>query len=323
MDSAIAELDALEAEHDLHPKDMQQIDRLFIEIDQLLTGRIGCAPSREMLRGMVEEAISFRFPNEIPPGYEDAGKKTSLDAAGDYILWREVLDRATELRAKTDQILLVTSETKPDWWSLSERKRPLKARPELIQEMYEVAGAELLLLSLADFLDGAREYLSLDVSDQTVAQLREMTDSAGGHDDLRDVPGALDLLSLTPAQFEQLIGDLLSAMGYPEVIGLPINSNYGADLEVRDTRGIVPLTLVVQVKRYRKAVMLDVVRDVFGAMVHRNANGAIIFTTSWFPPSATAFAEGKPITLINGAKLVQLLKEHLDIDAIVDLNRDF
>jgi restriction system protein len=112
-------------------------------------------------------------------------------------------------------------------------------------------------------------------------------------------------------------------MGYPEIISLPINSDYGADLEVRDTRGIVPSTLVVQAKRYRKAVRLDVVREVFGAMVHRNANGAIIFTTSWFPPSATAFAEGKPITLINGAKLVQLLKEHLDIDAIVDLNRDF
>lgn len=75
MDSAVAELDALEAEHDLHPKDMQQIDRLFAEIDQLLTGRIGCAPSRELLRGLVEEAISFRFPNEIPPGYKDMRKR--------------------------------------------------------------------------------------------------------------------------------------------------------------------------------------------------------------------------------------------------------
>lgn len=245
----------------------------------------------------------------------------SLDAAGDYILWREVLDRATELHATTEHVLFVTNETKPDWWLLDDRKRPLKARPELIQEMYDAAEAELLLLSLADFLSDARECLSVDVSDQTVAQLREVTDSAGGHDDWQsDVPRALDLLSLTPVQFEHLIRDLLSAMGYPEVVSAPMD--YGASLEVRDTRGVVPSTLVVEAKRYRNAVNAELVRSTFGAMAHRNANEAIIFTTSWFAPNATAFAEGKPITLIDGAKLVYLLKEHLDINAIVNLNRD-
>jgi hypothetical protein len=321
MDSAVVELDALEAEHDLHPKDMQQADPLFAEIDQLLTGRIGCAPSRELLRELVEEAISFRFPNEVPPGYEDRGKKTSLVAAGDYILWREVLDKATELHATTAHVVLVTSETKPDWWLLNDRKRPLKARPELIQEMYEEAGAELLLLSLADFLNGARDYLSLDVSDRTVAQLREVTDSASGHDGWQsDAAEPLDLLSLAPVPFEHLIRDLLTAMGYPEVISSP--SDYGADFEVRDTKGFIPSTLVVQAKRYRNAVNVELVRNIFGVMVHHNANGAIIVTTSWFQPSATAFAEGKPITLIDGAKLVHLLEEYLGINATVNLNRD-
>jgi HJR/Mrr/RecB family endonuclease len=321
MDSAVAELNALEAEHDLHPKDMQQTDLLFAEIDQLLTGRIGYAPSRELLRELVDEAISFRFPNEIPPGYEDAGKRTPLIAAGDYILWREVLDRATELHATTAHVLLVTSETKPDWWLLNDRKKPLRARPELIQEMYEEAGAELLLISLADFLNGARDYLSLDVSDQTVAQLREVADSAGGHDDWQlDTSEPLDLLSLTPVQFEHLIRDLLFAMGYPEVTSSP--RDYGADFEVRDTRGLKPSTLVVEAKRYHNAVNVELVRNIFGVMIHHNANGAIIVTTSWFSRSAIAFAEGKPITLIDGAKLIHLLAEHLGISATVNLNRD-
>lgn len=323
MESAIAELDALEAEHDLHPKDMQQADPLFIEIDQLLTGRIGCAPSRELLRGLVDEAISFRFPNEIPPGYKDAGKKTPLAAAGDYILWREVLNRATE-QATTTHVLLVTSETKPDWWLLDERNRPLKARPELVQEMYEEARAELLLLSLADFLNGARDYLSLDVSDQTVAQLREVTvNPAGEHDDWQpDTTEPLDLLSLAPVRFEHLIRDLLSAMGYPEAEVISSSTDYGADLIVRDTRGLVPSTIVVQAKRYRRVVDADSVRNIFGAMIHHNANGAIIVTTSWFSRAATAFAEGKSITLIDGVKLIYLLKEHLDINVIIKLNRD-
>ncbi|MGH3833466.1 MAG: PIN-like domain-containing protein [Pseudonocardiaceae bacterium] len=85
MDLAVAELDALEAEHDVHPKDMQQADRLFIEIDRLLTGRIGRAPSRELLRRLAEEAISFRFPNEIPPGYGDAGKRQGAVAGRDDV----------------------------------------------------------------------------------------------------------------------------------------------------------------------------------------------------------------------------------------------
>ena len=306
---------------------MQQADPLFVEIDQLLAGRIGCAPSRELLRGLVDEAISFRFPNEIPPGYKDAGKKTPLAAAGDYIPWREVLNRATE-QATATHVLLVTIETKPDWWLLNERNKPLKARPELIHEMYEETGAELLLLSLADFLNGARDYLSLDVSDQTVEQLREVAVSpVGEHDDwqadmIERLDQRLDLLSMAPVQFEHLIRDLLSAMGYPEVEVTPQWRDQGADLIVRDTRGLAPLTLVVEAKRYRRIVDADSVRNIFGAMVHHNANGAIIVTTSWFSRAAQLFAEGKPITLIDGAKLVHLLNEHLDINAIVNLDRD-
>lgn len=314
MDSAVAELDALEAEHDLHPKDMQQADSLFVEIDQLLAGRIGCAPSRELLRGLVDEATSFRFPNEIPPGYKDAGKRTPLVAAGDYILWREVLNRAME-QATATHVLLVTSETKPDWWLLDERNKPLKARPELIHEMYEEAGAELLLLSLADFLNGARDYLSLDVSDQTVAQLREVTVNPV----VERLDQRLDLLSLAPVQFEHLIRDLLSAMGYPEVEVTSQSRDQGADLIVRDTRGLAPLTLVVEAKRYRRIVDADSVRNILGAMIHHNANGAIVVTTSRFSRAATAFAEGKSITLVDGAMLLYLLKEHLDINAIIEI----
>lgn len=190
--------------------------------------------------------------------------------------------------------------------------------------MYEEAGAELLLLSLADFLNGARDYLSLDVSDQTVAQLREVTvNPAPEHDDWQpDKTEPLDLLSLAPVRFEHLIRDLLSAMGYPEVEVTSLLTDHGADLIVRDTRGLVPSTIVVQAKRYRRVVDAESVRNIFGVMVHHDANGAIIVTTSWFSRAATAFAEGKSITLIDGARLVHLLKEYLGINAVLSLNRD-
>lgn len=164
------------------------------------------------------------------------------------------------------------------------------------------------------------------MSDQTVEQLRDVTaNPTGGRDDWQSaetdsLDRSLDLLSLAPVQFEHLIRDLLSAMGYPEVISSP--TDCGADLTVRDTRGLAPSTIVVQVKRYRNAINTESLRNIFGVMVDHNANGAVIVTTSWFSRSATAFAESKPITLIDGAKLVHLLKEHLGINAIVGLNRD-
>jgi restriction endonuclease Mrr len=323
MDSALTELDVLEAEHDLHPGDMQQADSLFVEIDQLLTGRIGSAPSRQRLRELVDEAISFRFPNRIPPGYADANKDTPLIAAGDYLLWREVLDRAGELQATAAGVLLVTSETKPDWWLHDANKKPLRARPELVQEMREETGVGLLLVSLADFLTGVRHHFPVHVSDETVEQVREAEiGSEGAYGDWRrDSARPLDLLTLPPVHFEYLIRDLLLGMGYTAVISKP-GDNDGFDLRVLDSSGLVPSVLLVEAKRYRRPVGVETGREIFGVMIHLNASGAIIVTTSTFTPSTINFVKGKPIRLIDGAELVHLLAEHLNIKAVIDFGPD-
>jgi hypothetical protein len=122
-----------------------------------------------------------------------------------------------------------------------------------------------------------------------------------------------------------VLTDVISRLWVPHQAALEFCQNRKRvvrDRIVRDTRGLAPLTLVVEAKRYRRIVDADSVRNIFGAMVHHNANGAIIVTTSWFSRAAQLFVEGKPITLIDGAKLVHLLNEHLDINAIVNLDRD-
>lgn len=72
-------------------------------------------------------------------------------------------------------VLVVTKETKGDWWVL-EDKRPRGPRPELVQELRDSTGADLLLLSLNEFMEGVRKHLSLQVSDQTLHELREVSE---------------------------------------------------------------------------------------------------------------------------------------------------
>ena len=215
MDAALAELQALEAEQDLTVKDMQDGDPILAEIDNLLLDRIGKPYSSDQLRIIVDEAISFRYPNLIPPGYLDADKVTPLRAAGDYILWRQIIDKASRLNSLSRRILLVTNDVKEDWWTLNSKGRPTRVRPELALKLYQSTEAQLTILALADFLESAKEHLSSKISEATVDQILTTT----SHLDvlvkeLRESPDQPDLLALSPIDFESLVFGLLITMGY-------------------------------------------------------------------------------------------------------------
>jgi restriction system protein len=57
-------------------------------------------------------------------------------------------------------------------------------------------------------------------------------------------------------------------------------------------------------------VEVAAVRDLFGTVQNEGANRGFLVTTSSFGPDAFAFAKGKPLTLIDGAHLLQLLEKH-------------
>ncbi len=52
------------------------------------------------------------------------------------------------------------------------------------------------------------------------------------------------------------------------------------------------------------------IRDLYGVVHAEHANKGILITTSTFSPSAMEFAEGKPLELLDGAKLQVLLHQH-------------
>ncbi|MFI6849350.1 restriction endonuclease [Kitasatospora sp. NBC_00085] len=118
------------------------------------------------------------------------------------------------------------------------------------------------------------------------------------------------LLAMDPVEFEQLIARLMEAMGMK--VELTARSrDGGVDVRGVDTDPFRGGNVIVQVKRYRDTVTPSAVRDLYGTLQHdQAATKAVLVTTSRFGPSSHQFVAGKPITLINGAELVGLLKHH-------------
>ncbi|BCJ53408.1 hypothetical protein Asp14428_48830 [Actinoplanes sp. NBRC 14428] len=332
MDSALAELRVLEDEHDIGPRDVRTADGILQRLEEVTRGRVGPPYEHSRLIALVNEAIDFRFPNQIPPGYEDLkSKPLAYRAAGDYILWRQILDRSA-LAPRPNKIAIVTNDVKEDWWVLDRRGQPDRARPEIKQEIFEFSGTSLALMTLSGFLEAAASNFPGSVSPDTVEEVRTSVVTAR-LGDLLHRPGATvdttiedadrkpDLLSLDVAAFEYLVRQLLEAMGYSNFMSAPATRSSVDFVATSPSSGVSnDLTLIVA-KRYKNIVGSDQVRALYGEMNHFRAEFGMIITTGWFGNSSKEFAAGKGITLIEGRQLLDLLREFLGIDASISAVR--
>lgn len=118
-----------------------------------------------------------------------------------------------------------------------------------------------------------------------------------------------DLLAMDPLEFEELVAELFRAMGMQAVTTVR-SGDGGVDVDALDPDPIRGGKIVVQVKRYRNTVAPGYVRDLFGTVQSIGANKGVLITTSGFGPTSYAFANGKPLTLVSGTELVDLLHQH-------------
>ncbi|MER7332963.1 MULTISPECIES: PIN-like domain-containing protein [unclassified Micromonospora] len=328
MDPAIAELAALEFEYDLGPEDMQGRDPVLERLDQLTIGKIGPSFSQGRIAELVREASEFRYPNKVPPGYEDAkSKSTAYLAAGDYILWRQLIEQAAS--STWERVTLVTIDVKEDWWDIDKRGHPKRARPDLQQEFYESTGSKLNIMTLSEFLTAVAPYTPAGVSEETVKEVRsfelevELANAMAelfGSDDDPEVPENPDLFDLTLSEFERLIALLLSAMKFDDVTRLH-EPDSGFDIVAFDTFNGARETTLIEAKRYRHAVSLEPVMALYGAIKSTGADKGVLFTTSHFGEKSHAFVSDKPIRLVDGPELLELLQIHLGIDATISVHR--
>ncbi len=129
-----------------------------------------------------------------------------------------------------------------------------------------------------------------------------------------------DLLALKPVEFEHLIRELFEAIGLKSWV-TQSSKDEGVDGVAVNEDPIVGGLCIIQAKRYSKIVDLESVHALAGVMDDMHAAKGVLVTTSWVGKASRDFAarNGNRIQIIEGRELKHLLREHLNIDALISL----
>jgi hypothetical protein len=149
-------------------------DVLLSRLDELFDGRVGPPLSDDEWKQAVAEG-ERRVENSIPPGYMDVEKLESdlpEGASGDYLVWHQLL---LEGALRKVDLVLVTSDTKEDWWNKAERGAIIGARRELIEEYLQSAGCRFFLLEPADLIKHSSA-LGVGTSIESVQDIERVRD---------------------------------------------------------------------------------------------------------------------------------------------------
>jgi restriction system protein len=130
---------------------------------------------------------------------------------------------------------------------------------------------------------------------------------------LADLEADQNLMTMEWQDFEVLVRDLFEEMFAArgaEVKVTRTSRDQGVDAVVFDPDPLMGGKTVIQAKRYRGAVPVAAVRELFGTMMNEGAGKGLLVTTSHFGASALEFVKDKPITLVDGANLLHLMQNH-------------
>lgn len=130
---------------------------------------------------------------------------------------------------------------------------------------------------------------------------------------LEELQAGSNLVTMDWQNFEMLVRDVFEKVfsgGSAEVNVTRASRDEGVDAVVIDPDPLKGGKTVVQAKRYRKAVGVAAVRELYGAMQNERAGRGILVTTAHYGKGAHDFVRDKEITLIDGAGLLHLLQNH-------------
>lgn len=128
-------------------------------------------------------------------------------------------------------------------------------------------------------------------------QRQHLLDSRSDSDSIRN---------LSWADFELLIGEAFRRQGYSVEERGGGGADGGIDLVLHKAGEKV----LVQCKQWKsRQIGVSVVRELYGVMVHEKAAKAIVAISGEFTQEAKDFARGKPLELLNGRALYQLIAQ--------------
>jgi restriction system protein len=200
-------------------------------------------------------------------------------------------------------------------YRITERGRSVLAeRPTTINNQY--------LKRFPEFLAFSKKQNQRDEEEEQAPEAAKKTPREQLEDSFRFMQENLaqDLLSrvrdCTPAFFEQLVIDLLVAMGYggsrsdaAQVVGGTGDGGIDGTIK-QDKLGLD--VVYVQAKRWVDTVSRPRIQEFAGALAGKRAHKGVFITTSRFSRDASEYANAiaTKIVLIDGAQLAELMIEH-------------
>ena len=124
---------------------------------------------------------------------------------------------------------------------------------------------------------------------------RRLLDRQRNLESIRDLPWR---------QFEELTAEAFRRDRFTVIENVYAGADGGVDIRLRK-RG---KTYLVQCKNWRhQRVGVKTVREMFGILTAESAGGVFIVCSGTFTAEAVRFAEGKPINLVDGEKLMRMI----------------
>ncbi len=111
-----------------------------------------------------------------------------------------------------------------------------------------------------------------------------------------------EMYALSPGGFEKYVGQVFSKKGYYTKLRGG-SGDHGVDVELTQKNG---KRAIVQCKRYRHTVGSDIVRELYGTLIHERAAHAFLVTTAEISDAAREWAQYKPLTLIDGETMAAI-----------------
>ena len=146
--------------------------------------------------------------------------------------------------------------------------------------------------------------MTLDRDDRRIVAAREVMEGLRENENI----AAMEWID-----FEHLVRELFEKEFTQEGMEVKLtraSRDSGVDAIAFDPDPLRDGKFVIQAKRYTRTVDVSAVRDLYGTLQNEGANRGILVTTSKFGPNSYEFAQGKPITLIDGPNLLAMLLRH-------------
>lgn len=150
-----------------------EVDDVKAQLELLLDGRVGAALSAGDESDVLEVG-PLRYAQRVPPGYKDIKKggdsevvADKLKAYGDYIVWKQTIEKAKEAN---QPVIFVTGDSKEDWWTIYSGK-PIEPHPQLVEEFVREVGQKFFMYLPETFMARANEFLNRATSQSAVDEI--------------------------------------------------------------------------------------------------------------------------------------------------------